>query len=186
MGLFSAPRMWWTFRLFGKRDVAVLDGGLRKWMAEGREVEDLPPLPRDRHMTVQRQAHLVRDVTQVAQAAKLGDWQIVDARPADRFRGAAPEPRPGVQPGHVPGAQNLPWDHLVTPDGTLRDEAGLRAAFAAAGVDLERPIITMCGSGVTAAVISLALARLGHDRNALYDGSWSEWGQSPELGIARG
>lgn len=186
MGIFSAPRVWWLFRLMGKTDVAVLDGGLPKWVAEGHPTEDLPPVTRDRHITVQRQAQWVKDVSQVAAASKLGDWQIVDARPADRFRGEAPEPRPGLRAGHIPGARNLPWSDLLNPDATMKDEAGLRAALAAAGVDPDRPVITTCGSGVTAAIITLALERLGHRRHALYDGSWAEWGMYADLPVERG
>ena len=185
-GLFSAARVWWLFKLMGKSDVAVLDGGLPKWKAEGRALEDLPPVVRDRHITVQRQSHLVRDVAQVAAAAKLGDWQIVDARAAARFRGDAPEPRPGLRAGHIPGAMNLPFGKLLNADGTMKDLPALRAAFEAAGVDLARPVITSCGSGVTAAVLSLALERLGHSRHALYDGSWSEWGMYPDLAVEKG
>lgn len=186
MGIFSAPRVWWLFRLMGKTDVAVLDGGLPKWVAEGHPTEDLPPVTRDRHITVQRQAQWVKDVSQVAAASKLGDWQIVDARPAARFRGEAPEPRPGLRAGHIPGARSLPWSDLLNPDATMKDEAGLRAALAAAGVDLDKPVITSCGSGVTAAIITLALERLGHRKHALYDGSWAEWGMYADLPVERG
>jgi thiosulfate/3-mercaptopyruvate sulfurtransferase len=186
MGLFSAARVWWLFRLMGKQDVAVLDGGFPKWQAEGHPVEDMPPVLRDRHITVQRQAHLVKDVSQVAAASKLGDWQIVDARAAARFRGEAPEPRPGLRAGHIPGSKNLPFSNLLNPDATMKGPDGLRAALAEAGVDLDRPVITTCGSGVTAAVISLALERVGHRRHALYDGSWSEWGMYPDLPIEKG
>lgn len=186
IGIFSAARVWWLFKLMGKQDVAVLDGGFAKWQAEGHPIEDLPPVMRERHMTVRRQAHLIKDVTQVAQAAKLGTYQIVDARGASRFRGDAPEPRPGLRAGHIPGAINLPYKAVLTENGTLKNKAGLRAAFAAAGVDLAKPIITTCGSGVTAAILTLALTRLGHDQNALYDGSWAEWGMYPDLKIATG
>ncbi len=186
MGIFSAARVWWLFRLMGKQDVAVLDGGFPKWQAEGHPVEDMPPVVRDRHITVQRQAHLVKDVSQVASASKLGDWQIVDARAPERFRGEAPEPRPGLRAGHIPGALNLPFMRLLNSDMTMKDETGLSAALAEAGVDLDRPVITSCGSGVTAAVISLALERLGHRRHALYDGSWTEWGMYPDLPIEKG
>lgn len=182
-GLFSAARVWWLFRLMGKTDVAVLDGGFPKWQAEGHPVEDLPPLTRDRHMTASRQAHLVKDVTQVAQAAKLRDWQIVDARAPGRFAGVEPEPREGLRAGHIPGSSNLHYRLLLNPDGTMKDPDALKEAFEGAGVDLGKPVITTCGSGVTAAILSLALARLGHDKNALYDGSWSEWGRFAELAV---
>lgn len=185
-GLFSAARVWWTFRLMGKTDVAVLDGGLPKWRAEGREIEDMPPVLRDRHITVQRQAALVKDVTQVAHASKLAEAEIIDARSAARFRGEAPEPRPGLRSGHIPGSKNVPYATLLNPDGTMKDTAALRAVFAEAGVDLARPAITTCGSGVTAAILSLALERIGHRNHALYDGSWSEWGMYDDLKVAKG
>ncbi|MCA3508494.1 MAG: 3-mercaptopyruvate sulfurtransferase [Rhodobacter sp.] len=185
-GLFSAARVWWTFRLMGKADVAVLDGGFRKWQSEGRPVEDVLPVIRDRHMTVQRQASLSKDVTQVAHASKLDDTEIIDARSAARFRGEVPEPRPGLRSGHIPGSRNVPYSTLLNPDGTMKDLAGLRAAFAGAGVDLTRPAITTCGSGVTAAILSLALERLGHRNHALYDGSWAEWGMYHDLKVAKG
>lgn len=185
-GLQSAARVWWLFRLMGHTDVAVLDGGLPKWQAEGREVEDLPPVVRDRHMIVRVQNHLVRDVTQVSQAAKLEDAQIVDARSAARFRGDAPEPRAGLRSGHIPGARNVPFDALLTEDGTMKDTAALHGVFEAAGVDLARPIITTCGSGVTACILALAFERLGKSDWSVYDGSWAEWGQFPTLPIATG
>ena len=185
-GIFSAPRVWWLFRLMGKTDVAVLDGGFPKWKAEGREVEDLPPMVRDRHMTVQRQNYLVKDVTQVASASKLGDHEIIDARSPGRFAGTEPEPRPGVRPGHIPGSKNLHYAQLLNPDGTMKDKAGLRAAFEAAGIDLSKPAITSCGSGVSAAILNLALERIGKADHALYDGSWAEWGMYGDLNVATG
>lgn len=185
-GLFSAARVWWTFRLMGKTDIAVLDGGFPKWRAEGREIEDLPPVLRDRHMTISRQNALVRDVTQVAHASKLREAEIVDARSAARFRGEVPEPRPGLRSGHIPGARNLPYAELLAPDGTMKPAAALRAAFVAAGVDLDRPVITSCGSGVTAAILNLALERLGHRAHSLYDGSWAEWGMYDDLPVEKG
>lgn len=186
LGLFSAARVWWLFRLMGQENIAVLDGGLPKWQAEGRPTEDMPPLIRDRHMTVRRQNQMVKDVTQVASAAKLGDHEIVDARAAGRFRGEEPEPREGLRRGHIPGARNVPFTDLLNPDQTLKSPDALRAVFAAAGVDLSRPVITTCGSGVTAAVLSLALERMGKSDHALYDGSWTEWGAFPTLPIATG
>lgn len=185
-GLLSAPRVWWTFRLMGKTDVAVLDGGLPKWRAEGREIEDMEPIIRDRHMTVQRQNGLVKDVTQVAAASKLGDWEIVDARAAARFRGEAAEPRPGLRSGHIPGARNVPYQSLLNPDGTMLPPEALRAAFEAAGVDLKKPVISSCGSGITACVLDLALERIGHRAHAVYDGSWAEWGMYGDLKVAKG
>lgn len=185
-GLFSAARVWWMFRLMGKTDVAVLDGGLPKWQAEGRVVEDMPPVMRDRHMTVQRQAGLVRDVTQVAHASKLGEAEIIDARSAPRFRGEVAEPRPGLRAGHIPGAKNVPYATLLNADGTMKSAGDLGAVFQAAGVDLGKPAITTCGSGITAAVLSLALERTGHRNHALYDGSWAEWGMYDDLQVAKG
>lgn len=183
-GIFSAPRVWWTFRLMGKTDVAVLDGGLPKWRAEGREIDDMPPMIRDRHMTTQRQNHMVKDVTQVAHASKLHLAEIIDARPAARFRGDAPEPRAGLRAGHIPNSKNLPYGDLLNADGTMKSVEELRAAFA--GIDLTKPAITTCGSGVTAAILSLALERLGHSNHALYDGSWAEWGMYDDLDVAKG
>lgn len=185
-GIFSAPRVWWTFRLMGKMDIAVLDGGLPKWMAEGRPTEDLPPILRDRHITVQRQANLVKDVTQVAHASKLGDHEIIDARPRGRFIGTDPEPRPGLRQGHIPGARNLPWSELLTPEGTMKSPDDLRALFVAAGVDLSKPAICSCGSGVSAAMLALALERIGHRDHSVYDGAWAEWGMFNDLRVATG
>lgn len=181
LGLFSAPRVWWLCRHMGHSDVAVLDGGMAKWRLEDRPLDDLPPMMRDRHITVRRHAQMVKDVTQVARAVKLRDWQIVDARSAPRFAGEEAEPRPGLRSGRIPGSFNVHWASLTADNGTLRPEEELRALFADAGVDLERPVITTCGSGVSAAALNLALAVLNHKKNALYDGSWAEWGAYPDL-----
>ncbi|WP_108483683.1 3-mercaptopyruvate sulfurtransferase [Oceaniglobus ichthyenteri] len=186
IGMFSAARIWWLFRLMGKTDVAVLDGGFAKWQAEGRPEEDMPPIMRDRHITVARQNHLVRDVTQVAAAAKLGDHQIVDARGAERFAGTAPEPREGLRAGHIPGSRNVPYKSLLNGDGTMKGPDDLRRVFTEAGIDLNRPVITTCGSGVTAAILSLGLEILGHRDHGLYDGSWAEWGMYNDLKVATG
>lgn len=185
-GLFSAARVWWTFRLMGKTDVAVLDGGFPKWRAEGRPIEEMPPAVRDRHITVQRQAHLVKDVTQVAAAAKLGDYAIIDARSPGRFSGEEPEPRPGLRSGHIPGSRNVPYRSVLNADGTMKAPAEIEAVIRAAGVDLTKPAITTCGSGVTAAVLSLALERMGKRDHSLYDGSWAEWGMYGDLKVAKG
>ncbi|MCU9850168.1 3-mercaptopyruvate sulfurtransferase [Defluviimonas sp. WL0024] len=185
-GLFSAARVWWLFRLMGKTDVAVLDGGFPKWQSEGRPIEDMPPVLRDRHITTSRQAHLVKDVTQVAAAAKLRDHEIIDARSAPRFRGEEEEPRPGLRSGHIPNSKNLPYRAVLNGDGTMLAPDALRSVFETAGVDLSKPAITTCGSGVTAAILSLAMERMGKRDHALYDGSWAEWGMYGDLKVAKG
>ena len=185
-GLFSAARVWWLFKLMGQNDVAVLDGGFPKWQAEGRPTDDMPPIIRDRHMMVRRQNHLVKDVTQVASASKLGDYEIIDARSRARFRGEAPEPREGLRSGHIPGSKNVFFQTLLNEDGTLKTPKDIQKIFEDAGVDLQKPAITTCGSGVTAAVLCLGLHLIGKTDYAVYDGSWTEWGQFATLPIARG
>lgn len=185
-GVYSAPRVWWMFRYFGHRDVAVLDGGLPAWIAAGGALADMPPIPRERHFTPSLRSMMLKDVTEVSEALKLGSAQVVDVRAAARFRGEAPEPRPGVKSGHMPGALNLPFTELVTEDGKLRDPDALRAALDKAGVDPARPVIASCGSGVNSAILCLALETLGVSTHALYDGSWTEWGSSEMLPVVTG
>lgn len=185
-GVFSSPRVWWMFRLMGQKNIAVLDGGMKKWIAEGRAIEDLPPVIRDRHMMVRFQNQMVRDATQVAAAAKLGSPQIVDARSPARFAGSEPEPREGLRAGHIPGSRNVFFKDLLKSDGSMREPDALKAAFIAGGVDLNKPIITTCGSGVTACILSLALELIGKSDHAVYDGSWTEWGAVPSMPIETG
>ncbi len=186
-GLFSAARAWWMFRVFGHDDVAILDGGLEKWKAEGRPLEDGPALVRqERHFTARRQALMIRDKDDVKAALNHGRIQLADARSAPRFTGEEPEPRAGLRSGHMPGAANVHYARLLNDDGTVKGEEDLRAVFDAAGIDLNRPVITTCGSGVTAAILTLGLTLLGHDDNALYDGSWSEWGGDENLPVETG
>ena len=182
-GLFSAARVWWLYRLMGKTDVAVLDGGYPKWIAEGRPTEDLEPILKERHITVQRQAHMVRDVTQVAAASKLGDHAILDARGPARFKGTEPEPREGLRAGHIPGSKNVHYKSLLNADNTMKSVPELREIFHDVGVDDTKPVITSCGSGVTAAILTLGLERIGHTNHSLYDGSWTEWGQFDQLSV---
>jgi len=163
--------------VFGHRDVAVLDGGLPKWLAEGRLIEDGKPMPRERHFTARMDATLVRDLEQVQAALEKGHEQVLDARPAARFRGEEKNPysRP-LRDGHMPGAKSLPWATLLRPDKTLLPADQLAQAFRGAGIDLDRPVISTCGSGVTACMLALSLHLLGKHSYAVYDGSWVEWG----------
>jgi thiosulfate/3-mercaptopyruvate sulfurtransferase len=176
-GYVAACRAWWMFRFMGHGDVAVLDGGFDAWRAAGGAIEDLPPShPADRHFTVRIRGDLLRDLEQMKQVSAGGGPQIVDARAAARFRGEVDEPRPGLARGHMPGALNLPYGQVIAADGRFKSPAELKAVFAGAGVDLAKPIINSCGSGVTAAILAFAEALEGHDDAAVYDGSWSEWG----------
>ena len=182
-GVVSAARVWWTFRAFGHDAVAVLDGGLRKWRAEGRPVESGVPAPTARTFTAALRPELVRglDAMRANLASRVA--QVLDARSAGRFAGTEPEPRPGLRGGHIPGSLNLPYDSLYREDGTLKSSDELRAALETAGVDLARPVVTTCGSGVTASVLALALFLVGRPDVAVYDGSWSEWGGRPDTPI---
>jgi thiosulfate/3-mercaptopyruvate sulfurtransferase len=172
----ASARAWWMLRLFGHPEVAVLDGGLAKWRAEGRPATDEPVTPKEAHFTARQNNLLVRDLEQMRANLLSRREQVVDARSRGRFAGTEPEPRPGLRGGHIPGSVCLPHLDLIGADGTLLPEPELRRRFAAAGVDLKRPVVTSCGSGVTASTLALALYRLGRDDVAVYDGSWSEWG----------
>ncbi|MET0363153.1 MAG: 3-mercaptopyruvate sulfurtransferase [Sphingobium sp.] len=182
----TAARAWWMFRLFGMQKVAMLDGGLPKWMAEGRALDSGLPTPHPRPFTVSKDAAAVRTKDQVAHALATDSAQIVDARGPGRFTGEEPEPRGDLASGHMPGARNLPYSRLFEADGTWKRGDALKAEFVAAGVDLDRPLITTCGSGITAAILLFGAALLGKTDVSLYDGSWSEWGADPALPKATG
>jgi thiosulfate/3-mercaptopyruvate sulfurtransferase len=182
----SAARVWWTFRIFGHDRVAVLDGGMGKWRREGRPLEQgvvtLPP----GHFTAVLNRAAVRDLPAMTGNIQQKLEQVVDARPAGRFAGSEPEPRPGIRGGHIPGSKNLPYTELVRADGTILPSDQLRRRFEAAALDLSQPIVATCGSGTSACALILGLELLGHRNTALYDGAWTEWGARSDTPIESG
>ncbi|MEG3147188.1 3-mercaptopyruvate sulfurtransferase [Sphingomonas sp. RT2P30] len=173
--LHTAARAWWMLRTFGAHDVAILDGGLAKWQAEGRDTASGKETLRHRHFTVWADDSGVRSLDQMKANIDTGAEQVVDARSAARFTGEEPDPRPATHAGHIPGSKNLPYGAVFNADGSWKQGDALKAAFEGAGIDLAKPVVTTCGSGITAAVLAFGLHLLGNNA-ALYDGSWSEWG----------
>ena len=185
LGLFAAARVWWTLRAYGAEDVHILAGGLPKWTHEGRALATGAADPKAAVFTPRLAEDATADLAEVMAALASGEAQVVDARPADRFEGRTPEPRPGLKSGHMPGALNLPYGELLE-HGQLKPKDALAAIFAAHGVDLARPVITTCGSGVSAAIVLLAAEEAGGKIAGLYDGSWSEWGGREDCPAATG
>jgi thiosulfate/3-mercaptopyruvate sulfurtransferase len=184
-GLYAAARVWWTLRAYGVEDVRILEGGLPKWIKEGRPLKSGDADPKPRAFTPRLEDHFVASLEEVRAALATGSAQVVDARPADRFRGEVTEPRPGVRSGRIPGSFNLPFADIIER-GSLKSPEALKAEFASHKIDLDIPIITTCGSGVTAAILALAVEEAGGKVEGLYDGSWAEWGSRSDCEVATG
>jgi thiosulfate/3-mercaptopyruvate sulfurtransferase len=179
----SAARAWWMFEYFGAHSVAILDGGLAKWQAEGRPLESGPQTVRHRHFTVQPDVLLVRSFEQMKTNLATKAEQVLDARSAARFKGQEAEPRPGLRSGAMPGAYNLPVGGIFNDDGTYKKADALKAAFESSGIDLAKPVITSCGSGITASALAFGLHLLGKKNVPVYDGSWAEWGSKSDTPV---
>jgi thiosulfate/3-mercaptopyruvate sulfurtransferase len=186
IGIFSSPRVWWIFKLMGHDNVAVLDGGLPKWISENRPLSDSAEFEEHTFGKLGFRNHLIADIDRVSLSMHDQNSEIIDARPEGRFTGAEPEARTGLRCGHIPGSKNIPFKRVLNDDDTLLDPVQIEAIFSAAKIDLTKSLITTCGSGITAAVLNLALSRIGHNNHCLYDGSWAEWGRPCSLPIAIG
>ncbi len=185
-GIRSAARAWWMIRLFGHQDVSILDGGLPKWQREGRPISDLPNKPSERHFTSRINSMMLKDKTQIRKNIETGKEQVLDARSQGRFEGSEPEPREGLRGGRIPSSFNLPFNQLLTEDGTLVSAQKLTKLFDEAGIDRSKPVITTCGSGITACVLAFGLHMIGHQRVSVYDGSWTEWGLDEAMPLSTG
>jgi len=187
-GYLAAARVWWMFRLYGHSDVCLLDGGLPKWLAEERSIEVITSIQTDRHFTAQMDKSFVRSVEQMISNVGTKNEQVVDARSVGRFKGEEPEPRPSAKVGHIPSSLSLPFNTILNPKNhfTYRSAEEIKATISNAGIDLSKPITTSCGSGVTACVLAFGLFLIGYENAAVYDGSWSEWGDHPDTPVDQG
>jgi len=185
-GIRSAARAWWMIRLFGHEDVAILDGGLVKWQEEGRAISDIPTPPKERHFTSRINNLMVKDKDQVRRNIETEKNQVLDARSKGRFEGSEPEPRAGLRAGRIPGSLNLPFNQLFNENGTLQSNDGLTQLYSTAGIEKSSPVITSCGSGITACVLAFGLHMIGHRQVAVYDGSWTEWGLDTDMPLSSG